>query len=400
MSKFGYVREVVLISVLLASTSAHAQLASLVMGGLQALPQVMSNIANKVMFDSEKCDRDHAQQLSSIADAKRQSQPDNVVAMLENVTQASYSNCLAKADKAKNGSIIDAQVVTTAVTGAIGYQGMMAQVNAGTAVAAASGSNAAGLQSVGMNAAMASSGASASALALGGANPLSVLPGLGLPGVMPGITGSQGASIPVIPGINGTIEQAGVSLIGQVIGNFFSNANKKAEATSEFKPQNLLTVLDVPVDTGRRDDIRSSFAAQGALPKAAKAGYENIGDTFTFAKGSKSPIPFATLLSIGYEADSGSVAMAVYDISTADKGTVQVISESLTKQYGKPAVEQKDGIARANWIVESGTIFIASEGKNTTLGWKNADRLDRMVADINDITARIAKAAPAKLAGK
>lgn len=371
-------RTAVMLGILMGmSLPSYAQLASLVMGGLQALPQVMSNTYEKLTADPNKCEQELAEaraNMKSVQAAHPEAR--GKLEAFEGIIQAKYQNCKQRAEKAQNGSIIDEQVVATAVGGAIGYQGMIGAATAAGSISAATGSNAVALQAMGMDPRMAHAGAMAS----GGMPMTSIFPALGMPGVFPGTSPAAplGAGVVGIPGITGMgapADIAATTILGRVIGGVFTNKSQQ----SGFVLENLLKVEDVALATGTREQVRSSLAAKGRMPQTPEKGYEGFGDTYTVDN--NKTVPGATSLSLGYLTD-GRIALSVYDITKLGKPQLEEIAKTVTERYGKPAVQQEGAMTRATWSIEGGSLFMAKDGAKTSLGWRNEERLAQLVAEL------------------
>lgn len=362
-----------------ASTAGHAQWGSLVVGGLQALPKIMSNTIDKLTMESGQCERELADFRANMEKAKLENpEAANQLGAFEGVAQAKYQACKQRAEKAENGSIIDGEVVAAAVGGAVGYQAMVGTATAAGHISAVTGSNAIALQSVGMDPRMASSGAMAGALSgAGGLTPTiaAALPGLGMPGVIPGMPVGHGTpAFPGIPGVAGPTDAFAAGILGRVLGGLFTGSKPG------FDADNLLKIDDVTLATGTREQVRSSLAARGLMPQAPQPGYESLGDSYRI-ENNKALVPGATTVSLGYLPD-GRIALSVYDVSKFSKDQLEGIAKTITEKYGKPSVQQDGGLVRASWAVESGSIFLAKDGNKTSLGWRNEERLAQLVAAI------------------
>ncbi len=368
-----------------ASLPSHAQLASLVMGGLQALPKVMTNAYDKLTADSSKCEQELAESRAKMESIKSEHPgASSQLGAFEGMIQAKYQACKQRAEKAQNGSIIDGEVVATAVGGAIGYQAMIGTATAAGSISAATGSNAVALQSMGLDPRMSSSGAMAASITNTGGIPHQMamaLPGLGMPGVMPGLPTAMPSTpgVVTIPGITtgmgGTADVVASTIFGRVLGSIFNDSARTA-----FIADSLLKIDDVVLATGSREQVRSSLAAKGLMPQAPQPGYEGFGDSYSL-DGSKILLAGASSLSLGYVSD-GHIAMSVFDVSKFPKDQLEAISKTITEQYGKPTVHQEGTLARASWAVEGGSLFLAKEGSKTSLGWRSEERLAQLVTEI------------------
>lgn len=370
-----------------ASFPSHAQLAALVMGGLQALPKVMTNAYDKLTADANKCEQELAESRANMGNVKaNHPEAGSQLGAFEGMIQAQYQACKQRAEKAKNGSIIDGEVVATAIGGAVGYHAMIGTATAAGSIAAATGSNAVALQAMGMDPRMASSGAVASAAAMnssGMSQQMALsLPGFGMPGVMSGLPVGTPGGAPGMSGIGRPADAMASSLFGRLLGSIVSDNSR-----SEFIANSLLKIDDVVLATGTREQVRSSLAAKGLMPQAPQPGYESFGDAYSL-ESSKLLLTGATSLSLGYLSD-GRIAMSVFDVSKFPIDQLEAISKTITEQFGKPSVQQEGGLARASWAIEGGSLFLAKEGTKTSLGWRNEERLAQLVADIQSSQNRV-----------